>query len=87
MQAVLWDEQQISIKDLPACYAASHSLIDKLQRLGKGDVAGFEETCCQWLDTEPSCLLEKSFERLKQLKTSEIIHAMFVLPLELQRQK
>lgn len=33
MKAVLFDEQSIALKDLPAAYAASHSLLCKLQKI------------------------------------------------------
>lgn len=35
IKAVMKDEQQIALKDLPACYATSTSLMYKLARLAK----------------------------------------------------
>jgi hypothetical protein len=37
IKAVLIDEKTIAIKDLPSAYAASHSLLFKLQKLAKDE--------------------------------------------------
>ena len=109
------DEKSISIKDLPAAYACTHSLLHKLNDLQKTTIDSKQaaqfvqllettlptesdaqvETCLiRDLDSSApdyeSCLkhsnlLARAYSYMDSLRTSDILKALFILPLEVRR--